>query len=259
MRRLVGAIAVAASLLAGACGGGNDDNGATEKRTLGVFAASSLTESFTELGRMFEASRRGVTVTFSFGASSALAQQVVDGAPGDVFASADEANMAKVVGAGEAEGSPVAFARNRLSIVVAAGNPEKIGGLADLAEPGLVVVLCAPEVPCGSLANAALAKAGLAGGVRPASLEQNVKAVVTKVSLGEADAGIAYETDVKAEGTAKVAGVAVEGASDPALQAVYVTAPLKSAATADLARQWVAYVRSAEARAVLARFGFLPA
>jgi molybdate transport system substrate-binding protein len=228
-------------------------NAAKPAVTIDVFAASSLTEAFTELGRMFEASRRGVTVRFNFGGSSALAQQVNDGAPADVFASADATTMAKVVDAGHAKGAPSVFARNRLSIVVAAGNPKAVEGLADLAKPGMVVVLCAPEVPCGSLANATLANAGVK--VQPKSLEANVKAVVTKVALGEADAGIVYETDVKAGGP-KVAGVAVEGADDPSRQAAYAIVQVVGAAHPDEARQWVDYVTSSsEARSVLAGFG----
>jgi molybdate transport system substrate-binding protein len=227
---------------------------ATKPVTIDVFGASSLTEAFTELGRMFESSRRGVTVRFNFGASSALAQQVNDGAPADVFASADATTMAKVVDAGHAKGAPSVFARNRLSIVVAAGNPKAITGLVDLAKPGMVVVLCAPEVPCGSLAKGALSKAGVT--VQPKSLEANVKAVVTKVALGEADAGIVYETDVMAGG-GKVAGVAVDGADDPARQAAYAIVQVAGTAHPDEARQWVDYVTSSpEARSVLAAFGF---
>jgi molybdate transport system substrate-binding protein len=246
--------------VAGACGGAKTASApktatttAPKAVTIDVLAASSLTEAFTELGRMFEASRRGVTVRFAFGASSALAQQVDDGAPADVFASADAANMAKVVAAGRAQGTPVVFARNVLSIVVGPGNPKAVEGLADLASPTLVVVLCAPEVPCGSLANAALAKAGVT--VKPKSLEANVKAVVTKVALGEADAGIVYETDVEAGG-AKVAGVAVDRADDPTLQAAYSMVAVAGAAHQEEARRWIDFVGSAEAGRVLAGFGF---
>lgn len=227
--------------------------------TLDVLAASSLTDSFTELGTMFEASRRGVTVSFGFGASSALAEQIKAGAPGDVFAGADTQSMDKVVAAGRVApgATPAAFATNRLAIVVAKDNPQAITGLADLDRRGLVVVLCAPEVPCGRLAQAALARQHVT--VDPASLEQNVKAVTTKVVLGEADAGIVYETDVRAAG-ASVERVEVEGADDPALQATYVIARLADADTddgdRDLADEWVAFVRSAEAEPVFARFGF---
>jgi len=240
------AAALVALALAG-CGGGGGGS-----RRLTVLAASSLTEVFSELGRQFERAHPGVEVAFGFASSSSLAEQVVQGAPADVFAAADEASMARAVAAGRAR-DPRVVARNRLAIVVAPGNPAGLSSLADLARPGLVVVLCAPEAPCGRLAAAALDRAGVA--LEPASREPNVKAVVAKVVLGEADAGIAYETDVRAAG-ARVQGVAVAGVDDPSLEAVYATAVVAGTADAPLARSWVDFVASPAGQAALARAGF---
>jgi molybdate transport system substrate-binding protein len=260
MRRLL-VVAVCLAWMAAACGGSAKDKATSTSTapatttTIDVFAASSLTEVFTEIGKQFEQANPDLEVRFTFGGSSALAQQLLDGAPADVFASADPADLAKVVGPDRGKGSRAVFARNRLSIIVGPGNPQGVHGLADLAKPGLDVVLCAPEVPCGSLAAAALAKAGVT--VRPKSLEPNVKAVVAKVTLGEADAGIVYQTDVKAAG-AKAAGVAVDNADDPALQAVYAMLPTNNSTHPTEGRRWVIHVRSEAAQAVLARYGFLP-
>jgi molybdate transport system substrate-binding protein len=244
------ALVVATALLAVGCG---DDAKTTSKRTLHVFAAASLTEAFTALGTTFEAEHPDVKVAFSFAASSALAQQIDDGADADVLATADQATMAEVVDHGRAA-DPVIVARNRLAIIVEKGNPKGITGLADLARAGTVLVLCAPEVPCGRFAAAALTKAGVS--VTPASLEENVKAVVAKVTLGEADAGIVYATDVRASGD-RTTGVAIDIADDPSLEAVYPMAITTSAHAPAEARAWLALVRSARGQRTLARFGFL--
>jgi molybdate transport system substrate-binding protein len=220
-----------------------------------VFAASSLTEAFGALGHMFESAHPGVDVRFDFAASSALARQIAEGAPADVFVSADEPNMAKVVDGGDVDGSPVVIARNRLSIAVEKGNPKRITSLRDLARPGTVVVLCAPEVPCGHYAAAALAKAGVK--VTPASLEENVKAVVTKIALGEADAGIVYVTDVEAS-SKDVDGIAIDIAGASELQAVYPAGVIRQRGDRSLARAWIGFLRSAEAQRTLTRFGLLP-
>lgn len=254
LRRAAAAAAVA--LLAGACG----RDAAPTARTGGVagtvrvFAAASLTEAFTALGRTFEADHPGVRVRFNFAASSALARQIIGGAAADVFASADEKTMQQVVDAGEAD-DPEPFARNRLAILVERGNPKRIRGLADTTRPGVVLVLCAPEVPCGAYAAAAYRKAGLTP--NPASLEDNVKGVVTKVTLGEADAGIVYATDAAAAGR-RADSVPVENAADPDLEAVYPVAVLRGAANRPAAAAWAAFLRSPGGRAALARFGFLP-
>ena len=165
------------------------------------------------------------TVTFNFAGSASLVTSINNGAPADVFASADTPNMDKVVNAGNATSSPANFATNKLQIVVPAGNPKGIKGLSDLANPGTVVILCAPAVPCGNYANQALTKAAVK--VTPKSQEQDVNAVVSKVSLGEADAGIVYVTDVKSAG-AKVQGVDIP--DDQNVIASYPMATIKGGA-----------------------------
>jgi len=241
-----------AGLVTSACG--SSEGSTSENTTVKVAAAASLTEAFTAMAKEYESDHPGVRIMPTFAASSALAQQVNDGAPVDVFASADEANMKKVTDAGSATG-PRVFARNRLAILVAKGNPKGIKSLADLANPGVVFLLCAPEVPCGRFGAAALTKAGIKA--TPASLEENVKGVVSKVTLGEADAGIVYITDVKAAGD-KVEGVDVDIAGDPALTAAYPIAVTKKAEDANAAKGWVDFVLSEQGQRTLSRFGFLP-
>jgi molybdate transport system substrate-binding protein len=218
--------------------------------TVTVFAAASLTEAFRTIGKDFEAAHPGTKVELNFAGSSTLARQIVEGAPADVFASADEDNMQKV--AGEVAGTPQVFARNRLAIIVPKGNPKHVAGLADLTRAGMTLALTAPAVPVGRYALEAFAKAGVTA---PAgSNEVDVKAVVTRVSMGEADAGIVYVTDVTAGG-AKVEGVAIPDAHN--VIARYPIAALKAAPNAAAARELVAYVLSAAAQRVLAGSGFL--
>jgi molybdate transport system substrate-binding protein len=218
--------------------------------TITVFAASSLTAAYTEIGKDFERTYPGSMVKLSFGGSSALVAQIQQGAIGDVFASADQPNMQKLVDAALVAGPPTIFAHNRLEIVVAAGNPQHIAGLSDLARSGLVVVLCATVVPCGHYAAQALRNASVA--VKPASQETDVKSVVSKVALGEADAGIVYVTDVKA------AGAAVQGVEIPLGQNVVADYPvvvLKDSQNGQLAKAFVAYLLGA-GQQTLARDGF---
>ncbi|MEV0676389.1 molybdate ABC transporter substrate-binding protein [Actinosynnema sp. NPDC050436] len=216
-----------------------------------VFAAASLTEVFTALGKGFETAHPGTRVRFNFAGSSALARQITEGAPADVFASAAPATMQQVVDAGAVTAPPVVFARNRLQIAVPRGNPGKVTGLADFARPEAVVALCAEQVPCGAAAKKAFEAAGVTP--RPDTLEQDVKAVLTKVRLGEADAALVYRTDVRS------AGGDVEGIEFPeADRAVndYPIAPPAKAPNAAGATAFVAYVRSDAGRAALAGAGF---
>lgn len=191
-----------------ACGdsdqGDNSDGGVAGD--IVVFAAASLTEAFTRIGEEFERAHPGAAVTFNFAASSELAAQISEGAPADVFASADLANMARLTASGSSVGEPVLIATNRAAIVVAAGNPLGIRTITDVADPDLVVIICAPQTPCGEYAVQLAANAGVT--LLPDSYEENVKAVVTKVRLGEADAGVAYVTDIAAAGD-DVDGIAV--------------------------------------------------
>jgi molybdate transport system substrate-binding protein len=220
-----------------------------QARELTVLAAASLTESFGALEKAFEARNPGTDVVTSFAGSPALVAQIQQGAPADVIATADTANMQKLVD-GKQAGAPQTFARNRLAIVVEAGNPKNVKTLADLARADLVVVLAAGQVPVGKYAREALAKAGAT--VTPRSLEENVKAVVAKVALGEADAGIVYETDVRA--SPKVASVAIPDAQN--VVASYPIAALTAAKNADGARAFVAFVLSAEGQKILRGYGF---
>lgn len=221
--------------------------------TVSVLAAASLTEAFRTIGKAFEAAHPGTTVEFNFAGSSTLARQIVEGAPADVFASADDENMKKVVDAGDVAGTPQRFVRNRLAIVVPRGNPKHVKSLADLARPGLIISLAAPGVPVGRYAAEAFAKASTP--VPDASREADVKAVVTRVSMGEADAGVVYVTDVAAGGD-KVEAVPIPEAQN--VLASYLIAVLKGAPNPPGARDFVAYVLSPSGQRVLAATGFLP-
>ena len=219
--------------------------------TVNVFAAASLTDAFQEVGAAFQKQHPATTVQLNFGGSSALVTQIMQGAPADVFASADQPNMLKAFDAGVLAGQPHAFAGNKLQIVVGAGNPKGIHGLADLANPATVVVLCAPAVPCGSYAGQALAKAGVK--VTPRSQEQDVKSVIAKVALGEADAGIVYVTDVRAAG-AKVQGVDIP--DDQNVPASYPVAAVKGGQNLAGGRAFAEFLLGATAKSILGRYGF---
>ena len=246
------AISIATALLVGACAApGPTVSPQVEELT--VFAAASLTDAFTKAGDEFARSNAGVRFTFNFSSSSTLATQIANGAPADVFASADEANMQKIVDARLGDGAPSVFATNRLAIAVAAGNPRKVASLADLARPGVVVVLAAPTVPAGRYALDALAKAGVT--VRPASQELDVRSVLNKVALGEADAGIVYVTDVLSAG-ARVGSVTIP--EEQQVVARYPIAVVAKAKDPRLAKAFVAYLTSEEGRRLLAGFGFSP-
>ena len=249
--RLAAVVAVAALVLA-ACGGNdNASSGGSSgsANEIKVFAAASLTAAFTELGRRYTAAQ-GAKVTFNFAGSQALATQIQQGAPADVFASADTTNMDKVR---DLVGTPQSFASNLLQIVVEKGNPKGVKGLDDLANPDLKVVLAAPDVPAGKYAQQALEKARVT--VKPVSQEDNVKAVVTKVSLGEADAGIVYVTDVTAGGD-KVEGVDIP--QDQNVTATYPIATVKASRAQDKAQAFMALVLSDQGQQVLKKYGFLP-
>jgi molybdate transport system substrate-binding protein len=251
--RLAAVLAVAALALA-ACGGGDDDSGgssgAASSGELKVFAAASLTAAFTDIGKQYAAANGGDKVTFNFAGSQALATQIQQGAPADVFASADIPNMDKVK---DLVGTSQNFASNQLQIVVEKGNPKGVKGLDDLANADLKVVLAAPDVPAGRYAAEILGKAGVT--VKPVSQEDNVKAVVTKVSLGEADAGIVYVTDVTAGGD-KVEGVDLP--DDQNVLATYPIATVKASKDQAGAQAFMDLVLSAEGQQVLKQYGFLP-
>ncbi|WP_206785252.1 molybdate ABC transporter substrate-binding protein [Amycolatopsis sp. MtRt-6] len=221
--------------------------------TLTVFAAASLTESFTALGKAFEAKHPGVTVKFSFAGSSTLVQQLTNGAKADVFAAADQATMDKAAEDGVVDGQPAVFATNKLAIAVAPGNPKNIRTFADLNKAGLNVITCAPQVPCG----AATKKVETATGVtlKPKSEEQDVKQVLNKVASGDADAGLVYVTD-----TTSAAGKVDKVDFPQAAQAInsYPIVAVKGG-QADLARQFEEFVLGAEGKTELTKAGFGPA
>jgi molybdate transport system substrate-binding protein len=215
-----------------------------------VFAAASLTESFTTRGTRFVAQHPGTTVTFSFGPSSGLAEQIDQGAPADVFASASATTMDQVVRAGDAT-SPTSFASNVMEIAVPPDNPARIHRLGDLTRRGVKVALCQTEVPCGTAAATVFAHAGL--DVTPVSQELDVKSVLAKVSLGEVDAGVVYVTDVRAAGD-KVAGIEIPAAVNAST--LYPIAQLRASRNRATAAAFVAYVLSDAGSAVLAQAGF---
>ena len=244
------ALLAAAALAAGTAGCGSAGS-AVEGKTLTVFAAASLKAPFTTLARSFEASHPGTKVTLSFAGSSDLATQLGQGAPADVFASADPANMAKVTGAGLAEGSPRNFATNTLTIAVPPANPAGITSFADLARPGTRVVVCAPQVPCGAAAVTVEGKTGVR--LAPVSEESSVTDVLGKVASGEADAGLVYVTDVKGA-AGKVKGVPFPE-SAAAVNTYPITA-LRGSRNKDLADAFLEEVTGAEGEKVLADAGF---
>ncbi|MFJ5597124.1 molybdate ABC transporter substrate-binding protein [Micromonospora parva] len=248
------AMAVVMALAVTGCGAGDDKASGADGRGTGavtVFAAASLTESFRRIGREFEAVNPGSTVTLNVAGSSALANQINQGAPADVFASAAPANMATVTEAGNADGTPTVFARNQLVIAVPRGNPKGVAGLADLSRPGVKVALCANQVPCGAAARTVLDAAGVA--LTPVTLEQDVKGALAKVKLGEVDAAVVYRSDVRAA-SADVTGVEFPESARAVND--YPIVALKDAPNPAGARAFVAYVRSAPAQAVLAEAGF---
>ena len=218
---------------------------------LTVFAAASLKQSFTQIGEQFETDNPGSTVDFSFAGSSDLVTQLTQGAPADVFASADTKNMDKAKDAGLLAAAPVDFATNTLTIAVAPGNPKGIASFADLAKAGLTVVVCAPQVPCGSATQKVEKASGVQ--IKPVSEESSVTDVLNKVSTGQADAGVVYVTDV-AGASDKVTGVDFPEAKGAVN--TYPIATLKSSTNADLAARFVAYVTGEAGQKVLEQAGF---
>jgi len=221
--------------------------------TVTVFAATSLTDAFNQIGAAFEKANPGVTVKFNYQGSSSLATSINQGAPADVFASAAPANMKTVTDAGNAVGTPKIFASNTGEILVETGNPKKITSVKDLANPAIKVAVCAPEVPCGAVATAIFKNADVT--VKPVSEETNVGGVVTKVTLGEVDAGIVYVTDVKAN-EAKATGVPIPSDQNDVTE--YPIVEVKGAPNASGAKAFISYVMGPAGQQVLASFGFMP-
>ncbi len=261
MRRFAATLLTAALIVVGLAACGSNDSGTSSapgpsssesslSGNITVFAAASLTESFTELGKQFESANPGTKVTFSFGASSALAQQINSGAPADVFASASPKNMDQVIDAGGAS-NPKVFATNKMEIATPPDNPADIASVNDLAKSSVKTALCQPQVPCGSVAQQVFTNAKIT--VKPVTLEPDVKSVLTKVQLGEVDAGMVYVTDVKAAG-AKVKGVEI--ADDVNASTDYPIAALTESGNAAVASAFVELVLSPAGQGVLTAAGF---
>jgi molybdate transport system substrate-binding protein len=218
--------------------------------TLHVFAAASLTEAFTTLGKRFESAQPDVKVVFNFGASSTLAQQINQGAPADVFASASTKNMDQVVSAGGAKNS-TAFVKNVMEVAVPPSNPAHISSVQDLAKSHVKVAVCQAQVPCGATAERVFTNAQIT--VKPVTLEADVKSVLSKVELGEVDAGVVYVTDVRAAGN-KVAGVIIS--PDVNASTTYPIATLTDARNPTASQAFLSYVRSPAGQSVLTADGF---
>ncbi len=266
---LVGLVAWGPAFLLGGCAlpGDAAGGGAATRPELIIFAAASLTDAFTQLGDQFEAAQPGVTVLFNFAGSQQLAQQIGQGAPADVFAAANLQQMESAVAEGRVRRDDIQdFAHNGLVVVYPSENPAGLASLHDLARPGLKLVLAAPAVPAGSYALDFLAKASatvdygatysptvLANVV---SYEANVRGVLSKVRLGEADAGIVYASDTAGSGADQLGQIEIP----PELNSIatYPIAPLVDARHPDLAQAFVDLVLSAEGQAVLAAHGFVP-
>jgi molybdate transport system substrate-binding protein len=257
-RRILPAL-VAVLLLVAGCGSSSAPRSTTTPAaggasavtgTVTVFAAASLTESFTTLAGKFEAAHPGVHVKLNFGASSALALQITQGAPADVFASASAKNMTQVVDA-KAASDPKTFARNVMEIAVPPANPARVTGVADLARSGVKVALCQSQVPCGATAAKVFDKAGVT--VKPVTLEPDVKAALTKVQTDEVDAAVVYVTDVRAAG-AKVRGIEIPDAQNASTD--YPIAVLAKAGNPTGGQAFADFVLSATGRDVLAAAGF---
>jgi len=266
VRKILAALALTAMLAA--CGNNSNDTSSTASTTstapstgagafaplsgnLTVLAAASLTETFNRIGKDFEAANPKVKVTFSYGGSSGLAQQITSGAPADVFASASPATMKTVTDAGDASGTPATFVKNQLVIAGGKGDPKAVKGLKDLENPKVKVALCAKEVPCGAAAHKAMAAAGVK--ITPVTEEQDVKAALSKVKLGEVDAALVYRTDAKA---ASSAVDAIEFPESSGAINEYPIVTLKSAPNPTAAAAFVAFVQTEPELTVLTDAGF---
>ncbi|HSG48697.1 MAG TPA: molybdate ABC transporter substrate-binding protein [Longimicrobiales bacterium] len=257
LQRCAGAAALA--LAVAACAGdaapeeqSRDGLPARAAGQLLISAAASLADVFAEMEQAFENRHPEVDVLLNLGSSSSLRSQILDGAPADVFASANAANMDRIVEAGAVSGLPRVFARNTLQIAVPAGNPAGVAGLEDFADEGLRLGLCAREVPCGELAWQALDGAGITPSLDTG--EPNVRALLTKVALGELDAGITYATDVAAAAGA-VDGIEIPRALNRSSD--YSAAVLAGAPNPDAARAFIEFILSPAGRATLANHGFI--
>lgn len=255
------AVSAVVPLLLTGCGGASESAGtsssasqagasATVSGSITVLAAASLEEAFTTIGSQFEKAHPGTKVTFGFGPSSGLATSINQGAPADVFASASPKTMDQVVSGGKAA-DPKTFVSNQMEIAVPPKNPAGVHGVDDLAKPSVKVALCQPQVPCGAVAATVFTHAGIT--VTPVTQEVDVKSVLTKVALGEVDAGVVYVTDVRAAGS-RVKGIEIP--ADVNASTDYPIATVSGSENAGTAAAFVAYVLSPEGQSVLTSAGF---
>ena len=253
MRRFAVILAALVAVAAAGCSSSSSapsTSSSSSGGTITVFAAASLMETFTQIGKQFEAAHKGDTVKFSFGPSSGLATEITGGAPADVFASASPATMDVVVKAGDAA-SPQNFAKNVMEVAVPPSNPANVTSVTDLAKSSVKVALCQPTVPCGVVAAEVFKNAGIT--VKPVTLQADVKSVLTQVELGNVDAGMVYVTNVLSAGS-KVKGIAIP-ASDNA-STLYPIATISSSKHKSEAQAFINYVLSPAGQQVLAAAGF---
>ena len=230
------------------------DTPSSEARTLTVFAAASMEPTFTELAKTFEDEHEGVKVVFNFAGSQDLQEQIVEGAPADVFASANEKQMAPVVEAGLNSSEPIIYATNELTIVTPPDNPAQIATFQDLTKEGLLLVICAPEVPCGAATQKVVEASGVT--LKPVSEEQSVTDVLSKVQAGEADAGLVYKTDAISAGDT-VEAIAFPESADAVNKNPIVA--VTTGAEPELGQEWVDFILSDSVQQILKDAGFGPA
>ncbi len=250
-RREITTLTAVLILVLTACSPSNDTSSGADRQTLIVFAAASLNKSFTEIGGQFMTDNPGTDIEFSFAGSSDLVTQLTNGAPADVFASANTTNMDKAAAADLLSGDPVNFASNTLTIVTTPGNPRKIASFRDLIQPGLAVVVCAPQVPCGAATEKVEEATGVA--LRPVSEESQVTDVLGKVTSGQADAGLVYVTDA-AEAADQVTEVTFPESADAVNE--YPIAVLAQSKSPDLAAKFVDFVTGEHGQKILTAAGF---
>jgi len=265
-RKVIGLFLLALGFLIVGC---NPEAGADERKEqeVIVFAAASLAEAFTEIANQFEIEHPGSTVVLNFAGSQQLAHQLSQGAPADVFASANKQQMDAAIETGRVmEGSQQPFVRNQLVVVYPASNPGKLQNLTDLAQPGLRLIVAAPEVPAGQYAQSFLSAAGQNDSFGPTfrngvldnivSYEENVRAVLSKIALGEADGGIVYISDLNGQAARQVGSLAIPG--ELTMVADYPIAPVNNSDENDFALSFIEFVLSNQGQEILQSFGFLP-
>jgi len=252
-RLVLAALAAAVTLGVAACGGSSGEQQAPPPRTLTVSAAASLTDVYGQLKPQFEQANPGVTVQFNFGGSDTLAQQVVQGAPADVLATASTRTMQTAQQAGRIQGEPVTYATNKLQIAVQPGNPKQVADLTSLVGPQVTESVCAPAVPCGAATEAAERAAGVT--LDPVSEEQDVRSVLQRVTTRNVDAGLVYVSDVTSSG-GQVQGIDFPQATAQGAAQNYLVGAVTGSQNTDLATSWIQFVTGPQGDAALTQAGF---